>query len=98
MAASAQHDADELAKKLSNPVAALISVPLQLNWDTDIGPAEEGDRFTLNIQPVVPISLTDKWNVGWSSFARKTPARRSWPRSASCDGYSSCRATKDDSS
>lgn len=63
LTASAQQDADELAKKLSNPVAALISVPLQLNWDTNIGADEEGDRFTLNIQPVVPISLNDKWNV-----------------------------------
>jgi hypothetical protein len=38
----AQQDQAELARKLSNPVAALISVPLQLNYDQDIGPAEDG--------------------------------------------------------
>ena len=33
-----------LAMQLSNPVAALISVPMQLNYDQDIGPADDGDR------------------------------------------------------
>jgi hypothetical protein len=56
-------DAAELAKKLSNPVASLISVPLQANYDEKIGPAREGDRFTLNIQPVIPIELNKDWNV-----------------------------------
>jgi hypothetical protein len=60
--AAAQSDADELAKKLSNPVSSLISVPFQLNWDTGIGPDDE-DQVLLNIQPVVPFSLGPKWTL-----------------------------------
>lgn len=42
----------ELAKKLQNPVANLISVPIQNNWDFGIGPANAmrpdwGLRFTV---------------------------------------------------
>jgi hypothetical protein len=52
-----------LAQKLSNPIASLISVPFQFNYDQNIGPREDGERLTLNIQPVIPISLNDDWNV-----------------------------------
>ncbi|MFN8548619.1 MAG: hypothetical protein U0527_11820 [Candidatus Eisenbacteria bacterium] len=48
--------AGELARKVANPLASLISVPLQCNFDEGIGPADLG-RSTLNVQPVVPISL-----------------------------------------
>jgi len=58
----AEPQAAELAKQLQNPVAALISVPIQNNWDFGIGPAN-AMRYTANIQPVVPLTLTKDWNL-----------------------------------
>ena len=60
--APAPEDAGELAKKLSNPVAAMISVPLQFNFDSGYGP-DDADRWTLNVQPVMPFALSDSWNL-----------------------------------
>jgi hypothetical protein len=57
-----QAAAAELAKKLSNPVASLISVPIQNNWDFGIGSAN-AMRYTANIQPVIPFSLSEDWNL-----------------------------------
>jgi hypothetical protein len=59
----AADDAAELAKKLSNPVAALISVPFQNNFDFGGGPNADGFRYTLNFQPVAPFTLTEQWNL-----------------------------------
>lgn len=59
----APDDEAGLAMQLSNPVAALVSVPLQFNFDGDVGPAREGFRVTLNAQPVIPINLSNDWNL-----------------------------------
>ena len=56
-------DEEELAKKLSNPLASLISIPFDIDYDSDIGPTDSGDRLSLTIKPVIPFSLNDDWNL-----------------------------------
>jgi hypothetical protein len=63
VAIAQEADKAELAKQLSNPIASLINVPFQLNYDSNLGLADDGDQFKLNIQPVIPISLNEKWNL-----------------------------------
>jgi len=60
-AASPTSEDDALVKELANPLAALISVPFQLNFDD--GYADDGSRWTLNIQPVIPFVLNAKCNL-----------------------------------
>ena len=53
----------ELAQKLSNPVAAMISMPFQFNHDDNIGPVDDGHKTYLNFQPVIPHQLNENWNL-----------------------------------
>lgn len=66
MSLSAQDEAGSneksLAKAAQNPVGALISLPFQNNTNFDVGPADRTQNI-LNIQPVWPISIAEKWNL-----------------------------------
>lgn len=55
-------DAD-LAQELSNPIANLITIPIQVNYDRGIGPLDDGWKLQTNIQPVIPFSVNDNWNL-----------------------------------
>ncbi|HEX8814764.1 MAG TPA: neuromedin U [Terriglobales bacterium] len=53
---------EDLQKATQNPVANLISVPFQDNVDENAGPYAR-DKNTLNIQPVIPFQISQKWNL-----------------------------------
>jgi hypothetical protein len=52
----------DLAKQTQNPVADLISVPFQHNFNFNTGPNDK-TVWVLNVQPVIPISLSPDWNL-----------------------------------
>jgi hypothetical protein len=60
--AHAEMSAEELAKLAQNPVGNLISVPFQNNTNLNYGP-EKGTQNVLNIQPVIPFSVNEEWNI-----------------------------------
>ena len=62
-AEDAKAQAAELAKKLQNPIASLISVPIQNNFDWGAGPDGDGFQYKVNVQPVIPLTLSEDWNL-----------------------------------
>ncbi|HTS08563.1 MAG TPA: neuromedin U [Candidatus Eisenbacteria bacterium] len=53
---------EKARKAAQNPIASMISLPIQENWNFGIGPADRVQNV-MNIQPVIPISLGEHWNL-----------------------------------
>jgi hypothetical protein len=52
-----------LVRQTQNPVADLITVPFQYNFNFSAGPKHNHQILLLNIQPVIPIHITENWNL-----------------------------------
>ena len=61
-AMATEQDTQDLAKASQNPIANLISLPIQNNTNFGIGPDDETQNI-LNIQPVWPFSINENWNL-----------------------------------
>jgi hypothetical protein len=62
MAAVTDADVEALAKKSQNPVAKMISVPFEYNFNGEFGP-NNGKQHVLNIKPVLPMAIGENWNL-----------------------------------
>ena len=61
--AEAQDSDADLAQDLTNPLANLITLPIQVNYDRGLGPLDAGKKWQASVQPVVPFEVNDDWNL-----------------------------------
>jgi hypothetical protein len=60
--AGAEDSALTTAKKLTNPFSDVINLPINQNPDFGLG-ADDGWRYTVTVQPVIPFPLDGEWNL-----------------------------------
>lgn len=58
----AEKSVTDLAKETQNPVANLISVPFQNNFNFNAG-SNDKTVWVMNVQPVIPIPISEDWNL-----------------------------------
>jgi hypothetical protein len=55
-------ETSEIAKQAQNPIASLISVPFENDFNPQTGFKKE-DGYVLELKPVVPFPLSNDWNL-----------------------------------
>jgi len=65
LAAEEEKKMDEaaLAKAAQNPIANMVSIPIQSNFNFGYGTDRDKSQIVNNVQPVIPISLNKEWNL-----------------------------------
>jgi hypothetical protein len=59
---SSEKQTSEIAKQAENPIASVISVPLENDFNPHTGMNKE-DSYVLEMKPVVPFKLSNDWNL-----------------------------------
>ena len=77
-----RHSAAEanLAKAAQNPVANMVSLPLQYNYFTG-GGLDSSSEMLLNVQPVIPLPIGERWLIVSRTVVPflTVPLRVQWP-------------------
>ena len=60
---AAEKSKQDIAKEVANPLTSMTYLPLQLDFDRNIGPEDDGERMTLNVQPLTSFEINDDWNL-----------------------------------
>jgi hypothetical protein len=55
-------DTPEIAKQAQNPIASLVSVPFENDFNPRTGINKE-DSYVMEMKPVVPFTLSNDWNL-----------------------------------
>jgi hypothetical protein len=61
--AEAEETDAELARQPTNPLAELVSLPISVNLNRNLGWWDDGTRLTTNVQPMTPFELNEDWNL-----------------------------------
>ncbi|MFD2167547.1 transporter [Thalassotalea euphylliae] len=56
-------DSKSLAQEIANPLTTMVIVPIQYEYNDNIGPEDEGSRHNLFVQPIIPFEVNDEWNL-----------------------------------
>lgn len=56
-------NSEGLAKTLANPVASLATLPINYDFDNNIGPNDSSQQSAITFQPVIPYKLNEDWNL-----------------------------------
>ncbi len=60
---SSKESKADLAQELNNPIADLMTIPIQMTYDRDYNAQDSGKKLQTNIQPVIPFKMNDDWNL-----------------------------------
>jgi hypothetical protein len=58
-----ESNAKEMAQGAVNPLTTTITVPIQVEYNENIGPTDDGTRTTVFVQPIIPIKISENWNL-----------------------------------
>lgn len=58
-----EQDKVAIAQEVANPLTTMIFIPIQFNFDPNIGINKDGSYSSLFVQPIIPFKIGEEWNL-----------------------------------